>query len=115
MTTEVESVLIPRTWTRADALAWLQTYGYKSDQEENILPRYFKFRQRPGSDFQRFVTRRLGGGVMLIMGYLPWRTYEFSSTATFANEEANRNREPEAPREHYDPHDYYGGGNISRE
>ena len=93
MTTEVESVLIPRTWTRADAEAWLKTYGYTADQEETILPKYYKFRQQPRDKYHSFVTRRLGGGVMLIIGYLPWVAYEFRDGSTFTNGAPNSNVE----------------------
>lgn len=68
MSSEVQSVLIPRTFTQINAIAWLEAHGYKN-KKIDITDDYYRFRQEEPIKFKRFTMQKLPNGVQLIIGW----------------------------------------------
>lgn len=69
--TTVQSVIIPRDkFSLAQAKAWIVENDYKTSfrgKGVDIKPNFWRFRQTPPS-FKDYRTKRIGHGIMLILG-----------------------------------------------
>ena len=68
MASDVQSVLIPRTFTQPNAITWLEAHGYQN-KKIDITDDYYRFRQEEPIKFKRFTMQSLPNGVKLIIGW----------------------------------------------
>jgi hypothetical protein len=67
---EVQSVVFSRPkWRSAEARAWLKKHGFLSDGKLDMKPTQLRYRQRPPSRYKRFVSKRGGPGILLVVGF----------------------------------------------
>ncbi len=68
MASEIQSVIFDRSkWTLKKAKVWLKSKGYKRRfrQTED----FYRFRQTDPSRYKRFITKKEGNGIKLIIGF----------------------------------------------
>lgn len=58
-----------KLWTTRQARAWMRAKGWKPVKRVDVTENFYRYRLRSPKQFKRFRTKRLPGGVQLILGF----------------------------------------------
>lgn len=69
MSNKLQSVIFPKTsFTEEEAMLWLQENELEPIKPVDVTANFLRYRIAPPSDFDRFITQKLGNGIGLVIG-----------------------------------------------
>jgi hypothetical protein len=66
----VQSVLVPKSFTKDEAIKYVLKHFKLKKLDENQRPNYWSFRQFDPIDGARYITKRLDNGILLVISNL---------------------------------------------
>jgi len=69
MESEIQAVIFDNSWIPSLARRWLKNHHFKAMKRVHRTPNYIRYRITDPEQYESFVTKKIGVGIQLIIGF----------------------------------------------